>query len=327
MDAKLKVGAYSAAGCGGCDIALLEIGAHILDLVAVADIVFWPTVVDFKYDDVRAMPDGGMDVCLFNGSIRTEENREIAELLRAKSKVLVAFGACSAFGGVPGLANLFSANEVLERAFSTESVDSTLGMLPSSNGDAPTHVPGFRSLVSQLSDVVDVDYVMPGCPPSAEQVWAVLQAVISGELPEAPAIVGAGNKSVCDECELVKEGTRVTHFVRSHQLVPDPERCLLEQGIVCMGPATRSGCKAQCTTALMPCRGCYGPAGEATDQGAKMIATLGMLVDSEDEQTIAETVGEIVDPAGTFYCFTLPTSLLGRGRSAAEGRKTREGAK
>jgi F420-non-reducing hydrogenase small subunit len=68
----------------------------------------------------------------------------------------------------------------------------------------------------------------------------------------------------------------------------------------------------------MPCRGCYGPAGDTVDQGAKMAAALGTLIDSEDEQVIIDTIAEVVDPTGTFYCFSLPTSLLGGVRT---GRK------
>lgn len=324
---KLKLGMYCAAGCGGCDISLLEIHEHILDVIAVADIAFWPAATDFKYADVEAMPDGDIDVCFINGAIRNEENAHIAKLLRAKSKVIVAYGACSSFGGVPGLANLYPVRDVIDRAFTTQSTDAPDAGRPSSSAThadgSSVGLPAITGVVMPLSGVVTVDYTLPGCPPSTEGVWASIQAIASGNLPEAPAIVGAGAKSVCDDCRLPKHGTRISKFVRSHEIIAEDERCLLEQGIVCMGPATRSGCGGQCTDALMPCRGCFGPAGDSIDQGAAMVAALGTLVDSEDDQVIRDTIAEIVDPAGTFYAFTLATSVLGRARTADPNEEVR----
>jgi F420-non-reducing hydrogenase small subunit len=310
---------YCASGCGGCDLSLLEIHEHLLELIAATDIVFWPAAVDFKYSDVALMPDGSIDICFVNGGVRTSENAHIADLLRAKSKVLVAYGACSSFGGVPGLANLYPVREVVDRAFATQSTD-TDGPRPSvaathPNGES-AGLPAVLGTVRALGDTVPVDYVIPGCPPAATQVWAVCQAALAGEMPPPPAVLGAGTKAVCDECSQLKHGDRVKRFVRSHEFLPEDGRCLLEQGIVCMGPATRSGCGAQCTSALMPCRGCYGPAGDAIDTGAAMAAALGTIVDSEDEAVIRETVREIADPLGTFYAYTLATSVLRAARSA-----------
>lgn len=322
MAEKLKIAAYSAAGCGGCEIALLEIHENILALAEAADIVFWPAVADLKYADVEAMDDGFIDVCLFNGSIRTTENEELAHLLRRKSKALVAFGACAAFGGIPGLGNLFSANDIIERAFTTESTDVTDTRPRTSAEDNSSCVPAFRERVAALGGVTPVDYLLPGCAPESHQVWAVCQAIINGELPTDQQTVGAGDRSVCEECPRPKRGTRVAKFVRPHQIVPEPDWCLLEQGIVCMGPATRSGCGGKCPSVAMPCRGCYGPAGDAIDQGAKMASALGTIVDSEDEQVIIDTIAEVADPTGTFYCFSLPISLLGGVRSTAKETRT-----
>jgi len=86
---KLKFAFYWAASCGGCEIAVLDINEKILDVVAIADIVFWPVALDYKYKDVEAMPDKSIDICFFNGAIRTEENEHMAKLLRQKSKILV----------------------------------------------------------------------------------------------------------------------------------------------------------------------------------------------------------------------------------------------
>jgi len=109
---KLKFAFYWAASCGGCEIAVLDINEKILDVVAKADIVFWPVAIDIKYKDVEAFPDKYIDVCFFNGAIRTEENEHMAKLLRKKSKVLVAFGSCACDGCVVGLANLWNKETV-----------------------------------------------------------------------------------------------------------------------------------------------------------------------------------------------------------------------
>jgi F420-non-reducing hydrogenase small subunit len=101
---KLKIAFYWAASCGGCEVAVLDVNEKILDIVAAADIVFWPVAMDIKYKDVEAMPDKSIDACFFNGAIRTEENEKIAKLLRKKSKILVAFGSCANDGCVKSLA-------------------------------------------------------------------------------------------------------------------------------------------------------------------------------------------------------------------------------
>ena len=112
MSDKLKVALYWGATCGGCDVAVLDLNEKILDLVGIADIVFWPIALDFKYQDIESIEDNSIDVSLFNGSIMNSENKKIAELLRKKSKVLIAFGSCSCFGGIPGLSNISNNEEI-----------------------------------------------------------------------------------------------------------------------------------------------------------------------------------------------------------------------
>ena len=114
---KLKLAVYWASSCGGCDIAIVELGEHLLELAQVADIVFWPCAMDFKYADVVAMPDKHIDVTLFNGAIRTEENREMARLIREKTRYLVAFGSCAQTGGLIGMANQSSREEIFQTVY------------------------------------------------------------------------------------------------------------------------------------------------------------------------------------------------------------------
>jgi F420-non-reducing hydrogenase small subunit len=315
---KLKLAGYWAASCGGCEIAALEIGDKIIQLAQVADIVFWPAVVDFKYHDVEQMADKSIDVCLFNGAIRTSENEHIAKLLRAKSKVLVAYGSCAYEGCIPALANLTNREGIFNRAYlETPSTDNSNHTLPLTSYKVPEGeltLPEFYDTVKTLGQTVEVDYFMPGCPPVGKQTWAVLEAIIQGKLPPPGSVVGAGTRALCEECPRVKEEKKVKRFYRTYEIMPDPEKCLLEQGLLCAGVATREGCGALCPKASMPCTGCYGPMEGVIDQGAKFLSAVASIIDSNDPEEINKIIQSIRDPVGTFYRYSLSDSLLRRAR-------------
>jgi F420-non-reducing hydrogenase small subunit len=315
--AKLKLAAYWAASCGGCDVAILDTNERILDIAEIADIVFWPIAVDFKYSDVEAMEDKSIDICLFNGAVRTSEQEHVAKLLRAKSKAMVAFGACACFGGIPALANFTNRAEVFERAYieapSNDNPDHTFPQTLTTVEEGDLELPEFYDTVSTLAQVVDVEYFVPGCPPPVDIIGKIIDALASGQLPPVGTVF-ASDKSLCDECDRVKEEKKITRIYRPHEIIPDPKRCLLEQGLICMGPATRGGCGQRCIKANMPCRGCFGPPSGVTDQGAKMLSALASIYDVKDEAEIKQMVEEVVDPAGTFYRFGMSSSMLKRKR-------------
>jgi len=324
---KLKLAIYWASSCGGCDIAIVELGEHLLELQQVADIVFWPCATDFKYQDVEAMPDGHIDLTLFNGAIRTDEDAHIAHLLRTKSKNLVAFGSCAMEGCIPALGNIKGPDYALERAARLAPTnDNPLGVLPRTRYAVPEGeltLPGLCARLRPLSQVAPVDYQIPGCPPHHEQVWKALSAVVAGELPPRGSLLGVDARTVCDQCPRTREGKiRVERFYRVHEIIPDPERCLLEQGILCAGPATHAGCGALCIEANMPCRGCYGPPEGIEDQGAALLSAVVASMDGQSDAEINELLATIADPIGTFYRFSLAASHLaelgGNGRSAGE---------
>jgi F420-non-reducing hydrogenase small subunit len=337
---KPKFAMYWAASCGGCEIAVLNIGDKILDVDAVFDIAFWPVAADFKYDDVRGYPDGYIDLCLFNGAIRNSENEEIAHLLRRKSKVLVAFGSCAYQGSIPALANLTTPEAIFRAAYLTSpSTDNPAGVLPQAVTHLPEgelHLPTFYPAVKSLDQVVDVDYTIPGCPPEPHQIWAVLQVVVAAlttgaALPPKGSILGAGQVAVCQECTMEKSEKKIQRFYRPYEVIPQPNLCLLEQGLFCMGPATRSGCGALCPQANMGCRGCYGPLEGVEDQGARMLAAIASVIDAgapgeseeEIERKINTAVDTLADPAGTFYRFSLAHSFLYRAK--INGSKSSKG--
>jgi F420-non-reducing hydrogenase small subunit len=315
---KLKLALYWAASCGGCDVAVLDINEKILDVAALADIVLWPIAMDFKYHHVEAMDDKSIDVCLFNGAVRNSEQEEIAKLLRAKSKIMVAFGACACFGGIPALANLKDRADILERAYieapTNDNPERTFPQTQTRVKEGELELPEFFDTVRALNQVVGVEYYLPGCPPPVELILKVVDALATGQLPPVGSVI-ASDKALCDECLRTKEEKRITKIYRPHQIIPDPQRCFLEQGLICLGPATRGGCGQRCIKANMPCRGCFGPPPGVVDQGAKMLSAVASIYDVSDEEGIIRMVEEIVDPAGTFYRFAMSTSLLERKRT------------
>ncbi len=315
--AKLKLAIYWSASCGGCDVAILDINERILDVAAIADIVFWPIALDFKYSDVEAMEDKSIDICLFNGAVRTSEQEHLAKLLRAKSKAMVAFGACACFGGIPALANFTNRAEIFERAYieapSNDNSNHTFPQTLTTVEEGDLELPEFYDTVLTLAQVVDVEYFVPGCPPPVDIINKIVDALASGQLPPVGTVL-ASDKSLCDECDRVKEEKKIAKIYRPHEIIPEPEKCLLEQGIICMGPATRGGCGQRCIKVNMPCRGCFGPPPGVIDQGAKMLSALASIYDVKDEAEIKQMVEEVVDPAGTFYRFAMSSSMLNRKR-------------
>lgn len=333
---KPKLGMYWASSCGGCEIAVLNIGDHILTVDQVFDLAFFPCVADFKVSDVKGYPDGYIDVCLFNGAIRNSENEEMAHLLRQKSKVLVAFGSCAYEGSIPALSNLTSKEATLRTVYlDNPTIDNPNGILPEPSHLVPEgelEIPVFYHTVKSLDQVVKVDYTIPGCPPEPEQIWAVLQVVVAAlttgaELPPAGSILGANKVAVCEECTREKRDKAIERFYRPYEINPDPDLCLLEQGLVCMGLATRGGCGALCPQVGMGCRGCYGPLEGVEDQGARMLAAIASAINvgkpGEDEAEVAtkldRVMDTIADPAGTFYRFSMAHSILRRRRFASNG--------
>ncbi|MEJ2113679.1 MAG: F420-nonreducing hydrogenase [Flavobacteriaceae bacterium] len=320
---KLKIAFYWAASCGGCEIAVLDINEKILDVVQIADIVFWPVAMDIKYKDVENMDDGYIDITFFNGSIRNSEQEHMAKLLRKKSKTLVAFGSCAHEGCIPGLANLHNKQEIFNTVYIKEkSVTNPEGKVPKTETkvkEGILKIPEFYDTVKTLDQTVEVDYYLPGCPPPVQLIANAIDAIANNKLPPKGTVL-APLKAVCEECPRTREDKKITRIYRVYEKEPDPKKCLLEQGIICMGPATRGGCDAQCLKVNMPCTGCGGPGPNVPEQGAAMISALasilGYSTDPQKEQyteeEIIDLMNQIKDPLGTFYMYSLPASILKR---------------
>jgi F420-non-reducing hydrogenase small subunit len=248
----------------------------------------------------------------------------MAQLLRAKSKVLVAFGSCAGEGCIPGLANQRSIEHVFAAAYDPELNDVTDGQLPNGPWTSPfgeLELPTLALRLRTLGQVVDVDYSVPGCPPETERIAEVLGAVTAaldgtGPLPPKGAVLGAGNSTVCDECTRERGVKHITEFRRIQTLAEvDPTLCLLEQGLPCCGPAARDGCGAKCPAAGAPCIGCYGATQGVNDFGARLLSAYASVVDASEPEDIERILAGLPDTVGQFYRFSLAASLLHGGRS------------
>jgi F420-non-reducing hydrogenase small subunit len=231
------------------------------------------------------MEDGSITAAFLNGAIRTTEQEDMAILLRKKSNLLVAFGSCSYLGGIPGLANLFDCDDVLETVYvSSLSTINPGTIYPKTrfHDDGRTvELPGFANAVRTLDQVVVVDYYVPGCPPTPRILRTALQTLLSKDLP-AKGTVLAPDIALCDECprkDSKPEKLSLSKFQRPQEVLIDEEKCLLAQGLICLGPATRGGCDALCVRGNMPCTGCCGPTRHVRDQGAKAVSFLGSLLE------------------------------------------------
>jgi len=296
---KAKIGTMWLSGCSGCHLSIADIHEAILDVLGLADFEFSPVLMDVKYDEV---PD--LDVIIIEGGIRNEENRELAEMLREKAALVIAYGTCAVYGGIPGLGNLSTTDELIEEAYiNTPSTINPEGVLPSED------VPHLESRVRPLAEAIDVDLALPGCPPRSDVVAEIVLALLKGEPIEIPTT------NLCEVCPREKppEGLAMDKIVRQFELgEPEPEMCLVPQGLVCMGPSTISICGAECPTIAIQCRGCYGPTAKVLDQGAKMISAIASDFGVEHDKTVdpEEVADQLDDIVGTFYTYTLPAALV-----------------
>ncbi|NIQ06767.1 MAG: oxidoreductase [Candidatus Korarchaeota archaeon] len=320
---KIKLAVGYGSICGGCDVAFTDVGVKLAEVSEIADIVYWPAVMDGKNAQLEKIPE--IDIGMIFGAIRTEEHERMAKLLREKSDTLVAFGACACYGGIPGLGNVETKEKLLKAAYwETPSTETRV-------------IPGFQEIeggkitltalkdyVSAPTDVVDFDVLVPGCPPpveSVEQLIETLKDYYKGhKIPKGFVI--AEDKSLCEYCKREKpEKISLTEIKRVHEAEINDEECLLKQGILCLGPVTRGGCHpdgARCVEKNMPCRGCFGPIPNVRDPGTKFLSTIASAIMAEKEKEVGEEAlqkfidDNIFDPVGLFYRFALAVSIFNR---------------
>jgi F420-non-reducing hydrogenase small subunit len=293
----VKVAQEWFAICGGCEVTILDVGEPLLDVLPALEFVHMPVIMDHKLygqtGEEKQMNIPEADVGIITGGVRNEENKKLAELMRSRVNTLIAMGSCASFGGIPALANQYEISEIYDRVYRGNST--------TDSGDTPQgDVPALLDRVYALHEVVKVDLNLPGCPTTPDMFVGALMHLLKGT-PFAVA-----EKSVCDSCPTIREKKAVGTLKRPLEPIEgageplNNVRCLMEQGFLCLGPATRAGCGGmdgsapRCIKAYMPCRGCYGP---LQLDANPMVDMMGAL------STIGLDPKQIPDRAATFNRF------------------------
>ncbi len=206
---KPKIGVFSFASCEGCQLQLLNYEDDLLDLLGRIDIVNFREAIDEKSNEYT--------IALVEGSIATESDAEEVREIRENADFLVTIGACAVTTGLNGMRNATTAQDAWKRVYPDREFDENVA-----------------SQVRRVSEVVQVDFEIPGCPIDRRELLYVITCLLHGQVPRLPT------SPVCDEC----------------RRAGNP--CLLDRGIWCFGSITRSGCGAICPTYGESCCGCRG---------------------------------------------------------------------
>ncbi len=169
---KVRIATCSLAGCFGCHMSLLDIDEKLVDLVELVQFSRSP-ITDIK----QCQP---CDVGFIEGGLCNQENVEVLLEFRRQCKILVAVGACAITGGVPAMRNGIDVRECLQEAY----LDGT-GIVNPMIPDDP-ELPLLLNKVRPIQDAVEIDYFLPGCPPSADIIWEFVTQLLAGKQPQLP---------------------------------------------------------------------------------------------------------------------------------------------
>jgi F420-non-reducing hydrogenase small subunit len=247
----IRTAIVSLSTCGGCAAVLLEDQEKLAHLLARVDISYCPMLID-------AEELGEVDVAVVDGVVRVKEDEEKIKEVRDKSRYLVAWGTCAAFGGIPAYANQFELEELLEESYG-HAKDPFAYYLSGSRGvDRGTYQEQEKELqllrrARKLDDFVRVDYYIPGCPPNAGLLNHLVGELRGDGQPEKPKSI------VCGECSKKPVKTDVQNFFMFPRPNWVPNQCFTSLGAACLGFMTKGGCGAVCPHGGLPCWGCRGP--------------------------------------------------------------------
>ncbi|MDP3234746.1 MAG: hypothetical protein Q8N26_18335 [Myxococcales bacterium] len=172
MSAKVKLATVWLGGCSGCHMSFLDLDERLIELAAKVELCLSP-LVDTKFKD---FPD--VDVTLVEGAVANVEHVEMLHTIRARSKLVIAFGDCAVSGNITAMRNTFTVDEVMNRAY-RETAAVVKGVPV---GD--DLVPKLLAKVKPLHELVTIDHYLQGCPPSADRIWELVTALLDGRAPK-----------------------------------------------------------------------------------------------------------------------------------------------
>lgn len=174
MGAKPRIATVSLAGCFGCHMSVLDIDERILTLAEMVEFDRSP-INDYKEFQDRCA------VGIVEGGCCNEENVEVLEQFRKHCDVLISLGDCAINGGIPAMRNNIPLRECLEQAYlRCPGVYNPLNVIPNDK-----EIPLLLNRVYPCHEVVKIDLFIPGCPPSADAIWAHLVSLLTGKPVEA----------------------------------------------------------------------------------------------------------------------------------------------
>jgi NAD-reducing hydrogenase small subunit len=170
---KVRLATIWFGGCSGCHMSFLDLDEFLIDLAGLVEIVYSPVV------DMKEYPEN-VDLCLIEGAICNEDNLELLHKVRQRTKVLVSFGDCAVTANVPAIRNqlgLGNDESVLQHAYVENAQHNPC--IPREDGI----VPRLLARVLPVHEAVYVEHFLPGCPPSAAHIKALVSQMLSGVAP------------------------------------------------------------------------------------------------------------------------------------------------
>jgi len=247
--AAIRLSFVSLSTCGGCTAAILEDQNELQDLLAKTDVLYCPMLMDQD----RLVES---DLILVDGIVRVKEDEEMLAEARRKSRFLVAWGSCSAFGGIPALANQYELEDLIEGSYG-QAQDAFAHYLGGISGLSPKAYQGdgvsLLRRAGKVDDYVRVDFYLSGCPPPVTLLNELIRE-LRGEERKLKKRV-----TVCSECRRKPLKSSADCFWVFPKPEWEGEHCFSSRGAMCMGFVTRGGCGAACPNGGLPCWGCRGP--------------------------------------------------------------------
>ena len=278
--------------CSGCHVAIVDLHEKILTVLQAITIQHCPVLTDIKgYPKAT--------VGIVSGAIRTEHDRHAAEEMRKSCDLIIAMGSCAVYGGIAGAANVHTREEIFDAVYASNKT-TTPHATPCSM------VSPLEATVTPLDSVIDVDLYLPGCAPNPAFIFDALLALLEGRPPKAT------KESVCARCKRKMEKTDVDRIMKVSEGIPDPDRCFLSQGYICMGSVTLDRCMSPCPTNGVTCTGCAGATMQVLTEPNRDIRTeIGERMSRLTNIPRESVIREIERTSKSHYSYTMATSMIG----------------